>query len=1640
MSEISGRTSSLKRKASQNLTFAAKRAKKTSCRKLISILQKNEEDRTPNEKQMILDSNDSIGVLKERLKKINKVKSRNEELEDEPEVLAAKCKKLAEAIQNAKHVVVYTGAGISTAAKIPDYRGTKGIWTLLQQGKDIGNHDLSLAEPTLTHMALYKLYRHGFVKHVVSQNCDDLHLRSGLPRSVLSEVHGNMSVEVCAHCDPVKYYWRVFDVTEHTARYAHQTARKCSCGEPLLDTIIHFGEKGVLLWPLNWDGANKNADRADLILCVLRKYGWLWGLDRPKKERPKLCIVNLQWTPKDDQATLKINGKCDVVFKQLMAHLNLDIPTYDKRRDPIFYHSSHLIRPEYHTVRKPMLDLPDEEYFSKYEDCETLLESFREMENYQNTTVFVKEEDGVKDEDGMKEEDGKEEAFDEDKAGGGRESCLKSEVEKDMGKPGRGRSERRLKSEIKEEVSDGNELVYSKASKIEVKEEEINRKIEVKEEETYSEIEIKDEVKEISKFEVKEEDVKESSIKESIDSKLTKETSIESRHVSLFSKCTVNLTDVISNKEDLAEIVKVFQLSKINNVENVQFTLKEDAEEMKESKPIAEKNDAPSENGAFSEDNPNENISKVQQSLETNSQINDNSTKDPSIFMETHLKETSNPPKNDTKVTIEPSQNLQNKINSTNNQPIQSSSEPGESLNPSTNVDSNIKNILKNFRKAKKSTSESTEKNIEAVERKHEVATCRDTGIESQSREEIDTTRVLLESPLEKAVSNSKSGKETTLISVNSANSEDVGVKNSLDIEDVRVKKAESSSSKPESLSTTSQSVPSLLSFSSSTTPSKSPTNASNAITSSKSPTNSITPSKSPSFSALVSSSTCLSKCECRCEMDLGSHASPMSETCSCKQTSKESPPLLVKSDKGPFTGGISQGSVVGIVKPFHKYAVDKPVSENGSPTKCATPVDISTNSFVNSNSSSFVNSNLMNPCTVNPLVSNQITPQPYSIINPLVSNPATPSQPFSIINPLVSDQVTPNQPFSFINPIGNQITPPMISIIPQSDMMQQCFVSQSNPSLQQLLPMMVGGNLISPNLMSSPLSLPFLPGMPFQVIPSEMSFNQPPLIYIQPLPQQINNLPFSIPLISQPMQSSTNSVSNAFTCVQPSMLSSPSQPIQNFPLGQCSLNIAPMMQGSVVQSVPNVVQPSVAHSVANMVQPVVNNLVQPVNNVVQHVANNVSIMDTGQSTFSAGPLLESTHEVIHSSPLKENPSKQSQVPNESQLVSTNGVAVTNPLSPVTAPAYQSATPTKEIPSLSPLKSPVTQTSQIVSPNSSTTTKSAPFVSSPLKSPVTPPPTKGVGSLSSPLKSPPTCVPPPYSASILTSPRIRAPSTHSPPSKSSMYSPLCVPRVVGTTPPSPKGLPSLTSPLRRIRTIRPFQFKNESTPADLIYCSAAEGETVNDVTPFEAAGGLSRPLATEGSSHSLVIGGPLSRPLVTGGPLSHSLATGGSPSQSLATGGISSQTINAAEEPLSADTIGGRSYNSFGDPKTGKPSEGKSLDSPLLQKEKEEVDKKEDESKPKKRGRKPKEKEEKPVEVYHYSLPRYCDFCLANYESPKCLFYERQTGLIRSGRRKMYCNCCTHSKASEEAAVVPTTNPGWFGKGCRKNMKKKRSF
>ncbi|XP_072385289.1 NAD-dependent protein deacetylase sirtuin-7 [Diabrotica undecimpunctata] len=372
----------LPRKATIEYTkkLCAKEERIATVKKISFILQKIDSDRSVTDKKLLNQYKDIVEEIRERWRKREEAKKRLEELEDPEDVIDNKCHILAQAIAQSQYLVAYTGAGISTAAEIPDYRGTNGIWTRLQQGKDIGNYDLSLAEPTYTHMALAELYRKNILKHVVSQNCDGLHLRSGLPRTALSELHGNMSIEVCKQCKPPREYWRYFDVTENTARFSHKTFRRCYvCNGPLFDTIVHFGERGNLQWPLNWSGACKSASKATTVIClgsslkVLKKYPWLWQMEKPVKKRANLYIINLQWTPKDEFANVKLNGKCDLIMRKVMNLLGIVVPKYEKLTDPIYAHATEMHHLELHTTTQPFLNIKveksEQKDFMRKKDC-----------------------------------------------------------------------------------------------------------------------------------------------------------------------------------------------------------------------------------------------------------------------------------------------------------------------------------------------------------------------------------------------------------------------------------------------------------------------------------------------------------------------------------------------------------------------------------------------------------------------------------------------------------------------------------------------------------------------------------------------------------------------------------------------------------------------------------------------------------------------------------------------------------------------------------------------------------------------------------------------------------------------------------------------------------------------------------------------------------------------------------------------------------------------------------------------------------------------------------------------------------------------------------------------------------------------
>ena len=295
------------------------------------------------------------------------------ETEEDDATLTAKVAELAQMVREAQHAVIYTGAGLSTAAAIPDYRGPQGLWTLAQKKKpgsakaDSGSRNApcaarqamgqSFAEsrPTSGHMAIAALVGKGHVKHVISQNVDGLHMRSGLKPHSLCELHGNVFRERCPSCG--KEYLRPFDVTGKSAYHRHGTERTCEakgCAEASLrDTIVYFGEK---VHADDLSAAQENAESSDLgiflgsSLKVLTHYAFIWRpLPKPRKKR--IVIVNLQPTPRDKQADLRIFGKCDDVLQRLLEALKLPTPSYEPTDDVV--HQLALKMPTPPTPQQP---------------------------------------------------------------------------------------------------------------------------------------------------------------------------------------------------------------------------------------------------------------------------------------------------------------------------------------------------------------------------------------------------------------------------------------------------------------------------------------------------------------------------------------------------------------------------------------------------------------------------------------------------------------------------------------------------------------------------------------------------------------------------------------------------------------------------------------------------------------------------------------------------------------------------------------------------------------------------------------------------------------------------------------------------------------------------------------------------------------------------------------------------------------------------------------------------------------------------------------------------------------------------------------------------------------------------------------
>ena len=104
---------------------------------------------------------------------------------------------LAKLIREGDRILLFTGAGISTASGIPDYRGPQGVWKRRQlEGWD-GFRD---AQPNVVHRACAELERMDKLELLVTQNIDGLHLAAGTSPRKLVEIHGTDARVTCLEC------------------------------------------------------------------------------------------------------------------------------------------------------------------------------------------------------------------------------------------------------------------------------------------------------------------------------------------------------------------------------------------------------------------------------------------------------------------------------------------------------------------------------------------------------------------------------------------------------------------------------------------------------------------------------------------------------------------------------------------------------------------------------------------------------------------------------------------------------------------------------------------------------------------------------------------------------------------------------------------------------------------------------------------------------------------------------------------------------------------------------------------------------------------------------------------------------------------------------------------------------------------------------------------------------------------------------------------------------------------------------------------------------------------------------------------------------------------------------------------------
>ena len=185
---------------------------------------------------------------------------------------AAGCARL---IRDAENVVALTGAGISTAAGIPDFRGPRGLYVTRRYDPDTVFNVSSFRrdpapfyeftrdflgiihsiEPTAAHRFLAQLEREGILSAVITQNIDSLHQRAGSEKVV--SVHGDYWKSHCLDCG------QAFDLQVLEKMVREHDVPRCTCEGVIKPDIVFYGEPVRDL-----ERAAARVARCDLLLVL----------------------------------------------------------------------------------------------------------------------------------------------------------------------------------------------------------------------------------------------------------------------------------------------------------------------------------------------------------------------------------------------------------------------------------------------------------------------------------------------------------------------------------------------------------------------------------------------------------------------------------------------------------------------------------------------------------------------------------------------------------------------------------------------------------------------------------------------------------------------------------------------------------------------------------------------------------------------------------------------------------------------------------------------------------------------------------------------------------------------------------------------------------------------------------------------------------------------------------------------------------------------------------------------------------------------------------------------------------------------------------------------------------------------------